>query len=162
MGTPPSEYGKNTLLYYWIQYVFMEKTNHLPGVFREFANLIRLSSRDWSATREDAWMYGIIRGWDPESLSKISPRFGWTGGDRIRLMTLHTAYVEASRICFDPMTIQKSDMGDLSKPIRCSVCGHFIGHRDLDLGRATRTQVTPDNAFGPEKWENICPKCRGL
>jgi len=84
------------------------------------------------------------------------------GGDRIRLMTLHTAYVEASRICFDPMTIQKSDMGDLSKPIRCSVCGHFIGHRDLDLGRATRTQVTPDNAFGPEKWENICPKCRGL
>ncbi len=45
--------------------------------------------------------------------------------------------------------------------IRCSLCGRFIAYDALQEGRA-RVNFTPDNAFGPERTEFLCPKCNHL
>lgn len=50
------------------------------------------SSRDWSINREDAWMYGIVCGWDSESLAELKQRHGWTDDQVARLDRLHGAW----------------------------------------------------------------------
>lgn len=54
---------------------------------------ISFSARDWGINATDAWIYGIIVGWDDESLFEISRKFGWSiSGDDERLKRLHEKY----------------------------------------------------------------------
>ena len=61
------------------------------------------SSRDWGATRGDAWLYGIVVGWDndpdddPEdhndAMAELAVQYGWGADDVTRLRDLHAAWV---------------------------------------------------------------------
>ncbi len=63
-----------------------------------------MSSQDWATSRDFAWLYGVLVGWDsdPEggdvdqvdTLSYIAGRFGWTTDDVALLRRLHAAVVE--------------------------------------------------------------------
>lgn len=60
-----------------------------------------LSSQDWATSRDFAWLYGIVVGWDndPEggdveqidTLTYLAARFGWTAEDVALLRRLHAA-----------------------------------------------------------------------
>jgi hypothetical protein len=47
--------------------------------------------RDWSLGRRDAWIYGIVCGWD-EAIGEVAARHGWTAEDVQRLKRLHKQY----------------------------------------------------------------------
>lgn len=63
--------------------------------------VMALSSNDWAAARDFAWLYGILVGWDndPEggdveqidTMSFLAGRFGWTADDVELLRRLHAA-----------------------------------------------------------------------
>ena len=53
------------------------------------------ATKDWSADKNDAWIYGIILGWD-ESLPEIAERFGWDESAVRRIERLHKKFTELS------------------------------------------------------------------
>jgi len=52
---------------------------------------LAFATKDWSIDKNDAWIYGVVAGWDDDSLSELQGRFGWTGADIARLKQLHRA-----------------------------------------------------------------------
>jgi len=54
---------------------------------------------DWSRTRAMAWVWGIVHGWEGESLEECKAEFRWTDEACARLGRLHDAFeaLEASR-----------------------------------------------------------------
>ena len=47
---------------------------------------ICLSSRDWSTDSKDAWIYGIVVGWEDAALEEVAKRhnFGYLEVERLR------------------------------------------------------------------------------
>lgn len=41
-------------------------------------NMMSRHSRDWGEDHRDAWVYGIIVGWDSEALKEVAARHSWT------------------------------------------------------------------------------------
>lgn len=52
---------------------------------------VATSSRDWAATPGDAWIYGVVIGWDDASLTELAARFGWKQATLDYLAALHDA-----------------------------------------------------------------------
>lgn len=50
------------------------------------------SSKDWSLTETNAWIYGIVVGWDVDSLNEIKKAFNWSDELVDRLKLLHEAF----------------------------------------------------------------------
>jgi hypothetical protein len=44
---------------------------HLNSIFA-------FSPRDWSENREDAWLYGIVCGWNDECMAELKDKFRWS------------------------------------------------------------------------------------
>ena len=55
-------------------------------------NAIALGPKDWSPTKNDAWIYGIVCGWDDAAYAELTPRFGWTSDMVERNRRLHRAF----------------------------------------------------------------------
>jgi hypothetical protein len=68
------------------------------------ANCIAFGSKDWSLDKRDAWIYGIVLGWDNEdkdedesdedAMGELQSKFGWSDEDVERLRRLHVKYNE--------------------------------------------------------------------
>lgn len=65
-------------------------------------------SRDWSLNHRDAWLYGIIVGWDdengaydPEVLRELKESFGWDDADIARMQKNRNAFVTAEHMMMD-------------------------------------------------------------
>lgn len=39
------------------------------------------SSKDWAVTKQDAWLYGIIVGWDYKSYKELAKTWNWSKDD---------------------------------------------------------------------------------
>ena len=65
--------------------------------FESLHNTITSNSRDMSADKRDAWLYGIIVGWKPEAMRSIAERLRWTDDDVKRLRRLRARYLAAFR-----------------------------------------------------------------
>lgn len=52
------------------------------------------SSRDHSAHSNDAWMYGIVLGWDLRTLHSLAAKWGWSEADIERLQAARAALNE--------------------------------------------------------------------
>ncbi len=48
-------------------------------------------ARDWSANTLDAWIYGIVVGWDDEAIEELKLKFEWEDETVTRLKALHEA-----------------------------------------------------------------------
>ena len=62
-------------------------------------------SRDWGANHRDAWLYGIVVGWDdengnynPDVLSELKESFGWEDADIARMQENRNAFVTAEHM----------------------------------------------------------------
>ena len=52
---------------------------------------LALASKDWSVDKNDAWIYGIVAGWDDDSLNELKARFRWNNETVEKLKELHNA-----------------------------------------------------------------------
>lgn len=50
------------------------------------------SSKDWSITKHDAWVYGIIVGWDWLALEELAKKFKWDKEETSRLCYLRDEF----------------------------------------------------------------------
>ena len=53
-------------------------------------------SRDWAANKRDAWLYGIIVGWNDECLAELKEQHGWNDEAVERLKRLRRQYVDSN------------------------------------------------------------------
>jgi len=53
---------------------------------------LAFAAKDWSIDKNDAWIYGIIAGWDDDSLEELQDKFQWTDSTIVRLKKLHNAF----------------------------------------------------------------------
>lgn len=53
---------------------------------------LAFSVDDWTQTRAMAWVWGIVCGWDDESLAELAPRFNWSDEAVARLKRLHERF----------------------------------------------------------------------
>lgn len=58
------------------------------------------ASNDWGASRAEAWIYGIVVGWDNEddpadtaAMDELAGKYRWSPEQVERLRTLHTRFV---------------------------------------------------------------------
>jgi hypothetical protein len=61
-------------------------------------------ARDWAAGRRDAWLWGVLVGWDPDedgdtddAMSEIAAKYGWSEADVARVRRLNAAIAEVRR-----------------------------------------------------------------
>lgn len=47
--------------------------------------------RDWGADSRDAWIWGVIVGWDDESLVELAETHRWSSDDVARLRAMRAA-----------------------------------------------------------------------
>lgn len=64
--------------------------------FESLRTAIACSSRDWAMHHRDAWIYGIVCGWDDDSLRDLAAQFGWGRGEVARLKRLRGDFSRAS------------------------------------------------------------------
>lgn len=65
---------------------------------------LAFAANDWAASRAEAWVYGIILGWEfdnpedgPQLREEFRQKFGWTGEQIARLEALHEAFEALER-----------------------------------------------------------------
>lgn len=68
---------------------------------RSLRDLLALNSRDWAHDRSDAWLWGIVWGWDGDddetgAMDELAHRHGWDAIEVQRLRELHAGFVEAA------------------------------------------------------------------
>lgn len=56
---------------------------------------LAFSARDWYADKRDAWIWGIVFGWDAESMKEIAELHGWSDKTVSRLRRLHEIFDHA-------------------------------------------------------------------
>lgn len=60
---------------------------------------LAFNSRDWGAVKADAWIWGIVFGWDADDddegdpMAEVAARHGWDAFDVENLRTLHADFV---------------------------------------------------------------------
>jgi hypothetical protein len=55
-------------------------------------NALAFDARDWSKSKRDAWIYGVVLGWD-EALSEVAEAHGWDAETQRRLVRLHERFM---------------------------------------------------------------------
>jgi hypothetical protein len=81
----------------------------LADALEAVSRAIATDSRDWGVARGDAWLWGVLVGWDCEeahaheyedcgggALDEVATRHGWTAAHRSRIKELRSAIREAS------------------------------------------------------------------
>lgn len=74
----------------------------LADVRSSLESVVAFDPRDWSLDKRDAWIYGIVFGWESEELDEdpmgdVAKRHGWDDAAVQRLRELHEAFVEGTR-----------------------------------------------------------------
>jgi len=56
--------------------------------------------RDWALGERDAWIWGIVHGWD-DALSEVAYSHGWDEEATVRLVNLHQQFERLAMGNFD-------------------------------------------------------------
>lgn len=73
-------------------------TDQSNDPFGSAAACMTSSPRDWSLDHRDAWLYGIIVGWDEDALLAVAKHHGWTDPDVERLRGLRATFILAREL----------------------------------------------------------------
>jgi hypothetical protein len=96
---------------------------------------IAFSPKDWSIEMRDAWMYGIVMGWDGEALTEVAAKHGWPDGALARLRRIHSAFMSLrSAAVLSP---------DQPRAAKCRACpAHCIAGVLVSFGGAELDMLT--------------------
>jgi hypothetical protein len=67
-------------------------------------NTMAFDARDWALDKRDAWLYGLITGWDDEeepeedAMGEVARKHRWSDYDVARLRRLHQAIVAIKEV----------------------------------------------------------------
>ncbi|MTI49480.1 MAG: hypothetical protein FH761_16730 [Firmicutes bacterium] len=73
-----------------------EQNRELVKVAKSLHEAIAFDSKDYSINRTDAWLYGIIIGWDNSSIKELQNKFDWTDLTCERLKCLHEVFINVN------------------------------------------------------------------
>lgn len=65
------------------------------------ATTIAGSPRDWSLCPRDAWLYGILCGWDDASMTEVQRLHRWTDAEVARLRRLRERLLTAQALILE-------------------------------------------------------------
>jgi len=68
-----------------------DATNPLQAL----AESLSRTSKDMSSTKFDAWLYGIILGWDDEAYEELAQLYNWSKKNIEYNKSLHQNYIDA-------------------------------------------------------------------
>ena len=72
----------------------MVKNAHTENPLESLSMTILFSSRDWGQEKRDAWVYGIVCGWDENCREESNRKFGWSNETFDRLQRLNARFEE--------------------------------------------------------------------
>lgn len=79
----------------------MLKLKEITNPFESLHDTIVFDSRDWGKSEKDAWIYGIIIGWNSDNKEEVegifqefNRKFKWDRDTWNRLQTLHNEYLK--------------------------------------------------------------------
>ena len=75
------------------------KAKQIENPIESLKNTIPFSSMDWSTEKRNAWVYGIVCGWDDDCFSEFNKRFHWDKDTWDRLKRLHDLFNRLEAIC---------------------------------------------------------------
>ena len=104
----------------------------LADALESVAHTMNFSAQDWSVGHKDAWVYGIIVGWDDASLKELTLKHGWNPETVERLKRLHRA-------------VREERDGEEPEPLYCLACQC----RTVDYATAWKTCHC--HCHGPEQ-----------
>jgi hypothetical protein len=85
-------------------------------VMDALSTVIALDSKDYATTSRDAWVYGIVVGWDGLSMAALANKFGWSPETVANLRS----YRKAFRTCWrvrKPLRETQNKHLELSKAV---------------------------------------------
>jgi adenylate cyclase len=71
----------------------MNTTNPMDAVERCLAFHVR----DWSTESRDAWLYGVVCGWNAAAMRELVEAHGWTPDQVKRLKQQHAAWKKLAK-----------------------------------------------------------------
>ena len=81
--------------YYLIQLVTKRGNNmKYDCPLTSISDTLGFYCRDLSLDHRDAWIYGIVVGWDDDSMKEMMERHKWNDKTVQRLQRLHKEYIE--------------------------------------------------------------------
>lgn len=97
-----------------------ESESALRGVaccasFESLETAIACHSRDWAAHRRDAWIYGIVCGWDADSCAELERKFMWGPEETERLKWLHESFKAARDSFQHNVEVTRGEVEDRSQ-----------------------------------------------
>jgi hypothetical protein len=84
--------------------------NKEDSPFESLHDIITTNSRDWSDSKSDAWIYGIIVGWETEpedlidgedpqgALKELQKKFNWSDENVNKLRLLHEKFKDIKNL----------------------------------------------------------------
>lgn len=63
-----------------------------PCPLENIHDVLSFSSKDWSTASEDAWLWGIVCGWDDGVLAELQDKYGWPDSYVVNLKEFHRSY----------------------------------------------------------------------
>jgi hypothetical protein len=70
----------------------------IENPFESIQNCIAFDTKDFAVYHRDAWLFGIVFGWDGASMDYLARRHGWDDATVARLRRLHDRYVLAAAL----------------------------------------------------------------
>ena len=66
--------------------------------FDSLYKTIVFDSKDYSLSKRDVWIYGIVVGWDDECIEELKKKFSWWDDeDSRRLKEMHNTFIKAAK-----------------------------------------------------------------
>lgn len=62
-------------------------------MMRSLRDTIVFDAKDYAQTPKDAWVWGIVCGWDPPSMAALQVKFRWSDATVSRLRDMRAAWV---------------------------------------------------------------------
>ena len=64
---------------------------------KSLKGIIAFDSKDWGTNARDAWIYGIVLGWDEPAIKELADKHGWSPMAVDRLKRLHKKFESFER-----------------------------------------------------------------
>lgn len=78
-------------------------------VMQSLHECIVFDAKDYSASKRDAWIYGIIVGWDGPAMRELKAKFGWSDATVERMRALRESWRRTE------LTARKREAAQLAK-----------------------------------------------
>ena len=128
--------------------------------YESIKRCLTASTRDWALSSREAWLWGIIIGWDKECIAELVINHKWNADDVSRLKLLRSQYVDGLKDTAAERDKLKAQNVELLKALKRISQGlpsgeGLGGHIPLmALARIAREAIEKAGFDSNERWGN--------